>query len=442
MEVKMKANYRERVRNLLCVLTGVTVIVTGVNPTVVDAVAFDSSDNLLNAGAEAAMDVDIEEETEKETETTAKDELKDTEESSEAESAGTTEVPQVDAKDTFCAGAALVLDTDLSLTKQEIEQYKDQDADSESDNVAQDKNEESSEDTESDEKAEDKVEESTMILANVNEYVNIRESAQKDADKVGVLYKDCGGTLLEQKDGWSKISSGDVEGWVMDEYLYIGEKAEDKAEEDGMLSAVSTTQSLRVRKAPSDDAGVYGLLACDQTVEFVSDEGEWIAVNYDGKTGYVSADYVDVEYDIAVAESMEAIAARERQAAEEKAKRNAQKEAVMTTASEADILAALIQCEAGGESYEGQLAVGSVVMNRVRCGGYPDSISEVVYASGQFTPANSGKMNNLILNGNIKESCRMAAQEAINGNCNVGDALHFRRSGSRDGYVIGSHVFW
>ena len=68
----MKANYRERVRNLLCVLTGVTVIVTGVNPTVVDAVAFDSSDNLLNAGAEAAMDVDIEEETEKETETTAK----------------------------------------------------------------------------------------------------------------------------------------------------------------------------------------------------------------------------------------------------------------------------------------------------------------------------------------------------------------------------------
>ena len=46
-----------------------------------------------------------------------------------------------------------------------------------------------------------------------------------------------------------------------------------------------------------------------------------------------------------------------------------------------ELFARLIQCEAGGESYEGQLAVGSVVMNRVRCGGYPDSISEVVYAS-------------------------------------------------------------
>lgn len=440
----MKARYRERVRNLLCVLTGVTVIVTGANPTVVEAVAFDSSDNLLNAGAETALEVDIEEETEKETETTTKDELNsDTEESTESEEVAEATAEE-EVRDTFCAGAALILDTDLSLSTEELNQYKDQDIDSKSDDVAQDNEQEASDDETSDKvkEAEAEVEESTMVIANVNEYVNIRETAQKDATKVGVLYKDCGGTLLEQKDGWSKISSGDVEGWVMDDYLYIGDEAVAMAEEVGMLTAVSTTQSLRVRKAPSEDAGIYGLLACDQKVEFISDEGEWIAVDYNGKTGYISADYVEVAFDMDVAESMEAIMNRERQAAEEEAKRNAQKEAVMTTASEADILAALIQCEAGGESYEGQLAVGSVVMNRVRCGGYPNSISEVVYASGQFSPATSGKMNNLILNGNIKESCRVAAQEAINGNCNVGDALHFRRSGSKDGYVIGRHVFW
>ena len=110
--------------------------------------------------------------------------------------------------------------------------------------------------------------------------------------------------------------------------------------------------------------------------------------------------------------------------------------------SDRELLARLIQCEAGGESYEGQLAVGSVVMNRVRCGGYPNSIAEVIYASGQFVPASKGRMESLILNGNIKASCVQAAQEVIGGRCNVGDALHFRRAGNRQGTVIGNHVFW
>ena len=106
------------------------------------------------------------------------------------------------------------------------------------------------------------------------------------------------------------------------------------------------------------------------------------------------------------------------------------------------LLAALIQCEAGGEPYEGQVAVGAVVMNRVRCGGYPNNITDVIYASGQFVPASGGRMESLILNKTTKASCIQAAQEAINGACNVGDALHFRRNNGRDGLVIGNHVFW
>ena len=86
--------------------------------------------------------------------------------------------------------------------------------------------------------------------------------------------------------------------------------------------------------------------------------------------------------------------------------------------------------------------MASVVMNRVRCGAYPNTITDVIYASGQFSPANSTKMSNLALSGNIKASCLQAAQEAINGNCNIGDALHFRRAGNKDGIIIGNHVFW
>lgn len=293
--------------------------------------------------------------------------------------------------------------------------------------------------------------ESTLVMAKVNQYVNIRKEPNQDSEKVGVLYKDCGGDILQRQDSWTKIQSGDVTGWVSDDYLYFGEEAQKEAKEVGILTAYSETETLRVRKEASLDSGVLGLLAMGEAVEAIEEDGDWVSINYEGETGYVAAEYVKVEFDLDTAESVEAIQAREAEekeaaraqaAAEREATRKQQKEAVLTSASELNILAALVQCEAGGESYEGQLAVASVVMNRVRCGAYPNTITDVIYASGQFSPANSTKMSNLALSGNIKASCLQAAQEAINGNCNIGDALHFRRAGNKDGIIIGNHVFW
>ena len=293
--------------------------------------------------------------------------------------------------------------------------------------------------------------ESTLVMAKVNQYVNIRKEPNQDSEKVGVLYKDCGGDILQRQDSWTKIQSGDVTGWVSDDYLYFGEEAQKEAKEVGILTAYSETETLRVRKEASLDSGVLGLLAMGEAVEAIEEDGDWVSINYEGETGYVAAEYVKVEFDLDTAESVEAIQAREaaekeaaraQAAAEREATRKQQKEAVLTSASELNILAALVQCEAGGESYEGQLAVASVVMNRVRCGAYPNTITDVIYASGQFSPANSTKMGNLALSGNIKASCLQAAQEAINGNCNIGDALHFRRAGNKDGIIIGNHVFW
>ena len=293
--------------------------------------------------------------------------------------------------------------------------------------------------------------ESTLVMAKVNQYVNIRKEPNQDSEKVGVLYKDCGGDILQRQDSWTKIQSGDVTGWVSDDYLYFGEEAQKEAKEVGILTAYSETETLRVRKEASLDSGVLGLLAMGEAVEAIEEDGDWVSINYEGETGYVAAEYVKVEFDLDTAESVEAIHAREaaekeaaraQAAAEREATRKQQKEAVLTSASELNILAALVQCEAGGESYEGQLAVASVVMNRVRCGAYPNTITDVIYASGQFSPANSTKMSNLALSGNIKASCLQAAQEAINGNCNIGDALHLRRAGNKDGIIIGNHVFW
>lgn len=338
---------------------------------------------------------------------------------------------QAFAADKWNAGAAVLLDADIS--KEDMEE----DLENEDEKVVELEPNEATEEIEVKTLTQKN---SDLVMAKVNQYVNIRESADQNAEKVGVLYKDCGGHILEQQDGWTKIRSGEVTGWINNDYLYFGEEAEELAKEVGMLIATTQTETLRVRKEPSLEAGVLGLLSINETMEAISEQGDWVEVSYEGTTGYVSAQYVKVDFTIDTAESMAQI--KEREAKEAEAKRNAQKEAVLTTASELDILAALIQCEAGGESYEGQIAVGAVVMNRVRCGSYPNTITDVIYASGQFSPASSGKMNSLVLSGNIKASCREAAQAVVNGTCNVGDALHFRRAGNRDGLVIGNHVFW
>lgn len=284
----------------------------------------------------------------------------------------------------------------------------------------------------------------TLVMANVRDALNVRSDASQEADKVGKLYKDCGGTVLERKDGWTKLQSGNIIGWASDEYLLFGDDALALANDVGKMIATINTESLRVRKEPSaeDGVGVYGLLPKGEIVEVLSQDEEtgWVCIDYEGEDGYVSSEYVVLDFLIDAGETMEEIKTREE--AEREAKRHVNYGAYTTDADTTLLLAALIQCEAGGESYEGQLAVGAVVMNRVRSGAYPGSIHGVIYASGQFTPAMNGKVNTVYESGKIKDSCIKAAEEAIAGTSNVGDYTHFRRNNGRDGIVIGNHVFY
>ena len=180
-----------------------------------------------------------------------------------------------------------------------------------------------------------------------------------------------------------------------------------------------------------------------------------IAVKTEEGSGYVSADYVNTELElgkaisieeelaaIAAAEAEEAERARQEQAAQQQESGTSQSGAVSASYDEVTLLGALIQCEAGGEPYEGQLAVGAVVMNRLRAG-YAGSISGVIYQGGQFTPASSGALASVLASGSISGSCMQAAQEAINGASNVGGALNFRRAvPGAGGIVIGNHMFF
>ncbi len=283
-------------------------------------------------------------------------------------------------------------------------------------------------------------EESDLVMVNVQVAMNVREEADEESNKVGLLYKDCGGRILERKDGWTRLRSGDLVGWANDEYLLFGQEAEDLANEVGNLIVLIKTEALCVRKEPDVDAQAVGFIQEDEELEIIEmlDE-DWISVKYEEEVGYVSAEYVDIDFHIDEGETMVAIQKREE--AERKAKLTANQGAVVVGGDDTRLLAALIYCEAGGESYNGKLAVGAVVMNRVRSPAYPNTISSVIYASGQFTPAINGKVAR-VYGGDIPESCYQAAQAAIAGETNVGGATHFRRAGNHDGLLIDHQVFW
>lgn len=282
------------------------------------------------------------------------------------------------------------------------------------------------------------------VMAKVDDSVSVRADASTDAAVIGKMFKGNAGEIIEQKDGWTLIQSGDVTGWVNNDYLAFGQEAEERAEEDVAKVATITAQTLKVRDEANTDAPVIDLIGMGETIEVGEEEDGWLEIVYsDGDVNYISAEYVEVDYDYGEAKTLEALKAEEaaKKAAEEKAKRTANLGAVAASGDEMLLLAALIQAEAGNQPYEGQLAVGAVVMNRVKSGAYPNTISGVISAPGQFGPAATGKVAAIMASG-PRSSCMQAAQAAINGETTVGSVTHFRRAGGIDGIVIGNHVFY
>ena len=110
------------------------------------------------------------------------------------------------------------------------------------------------------------------------------------------------------------------------------------------------------------------------------------------------------------------------------------------SSSDLDLLASIIYCEAGGESYEGQVAVGAVVLNRMESSLYPDDMTDVIYQDGQFTPAMTGWLDQVRASG-VPDYCYDAAQAALNGENPVGDCLYFHAGGG-DGLTIGNQTFY
>lgn len=168
------------------------------------------------------------------------------------------------------------------------------------------------------------------------------------------------------------------------------------------------------------------------------------AMTFTGFTSYAAEQNAQINETLtAVNEAKAAYEAKleeERKAAEE-AERIAREQAEKAAAlqAEKELMASLIFCEAGNQPYEGQVAVGAVVLNRVKSSVYPNSVSEVIYQSGQFSPAMSGWLDRVRANAGYSESALQAAEDALNGSNPVGDCLYFSTGGY--GMQIGDHFF-
>lgn len=298
------------------------------------------------------------------------------------------------------------------------------------------------------------------FVANVTDTLNVRMSPSTDSEIVGKMYPGCAGEIVATEGEWTQITSGNVAGYVKTEFILTGKDAEPLAEEYGKYVGTVTGDILNIRKEANTEAGILGSLVMDEEVYVLETLDGWYKVLVDERDeGYVSAEFLSVEYKLDTAVTLEEEKARleairQREMEEAIAATLDRQVSVETTQvaptqlsyDDAYLLACLVSMEAGNEPYEGQLAVANVVLNRLRSGYYGSTISDVIYAPGQFPTVNGSVMVGFLNNGPMPLA-QQAANEALAGVNNIGGYtgfvnVRYANYGAYSSYtIIGNHCF-
>ena len=177
-----------------------------------------------------------------------------------------------------------------------------------------------------------------LVVAQVNGYINVRADADTEAEIVGKLYNGSVAKVLGRTgNGWARIKSGDVTGYIREEYVATGDAAQQLADSVVTKQAIVTTETLRVRAAPIADSDVITLIGQGETLDILEEADGWYKINTEDGEGYISSDFADVEeiYPEAISraqEEAEEAAAAASSAAEEEA-RKAKEEAESSSKS-------------------------------------------------------------------------------------------------------------
>ena len=141
-------------------------------------------------------------------------------------------------------------------------------------------------------------------IANVDGNLNVRAAATTDAKLVGKMPNNAGCEILGVEGEWTKIKSGEVEGYVKSEYLLSGDDAIARAEQAKQTIATVTTTTLYVREEPNTECTIVTSMPMGEELEVIEILEGWVKVNIDSDEGYVSADYVDISTELPKAMTM------------------------------------------------------------------------------------------------------------------------------------------
>lgn len=196
-----------------------------------------------------------------------------------------------------------------------------------------------------------------LVIAQVDNYVNVRSDASENSEILGKLYDKSVGEFISEKDGWYKITSGNVTGYVKAEYCVTGRDAIDLAKEIGTRVATVTTTTLRVREEASTESATLGMVPIGEELIVVEEMDGWVKVDIEEGYGWVSTDYVTLRTDFVKAESKEE--ENERLTKEEaarnqaRAQANANSQKVESSGSKKSYNSASSYIPAGGGSASG-----------------------------------------------------------------------------------------
>lgn len=291
-----------------------------------------------------------------------------------------------------------------------------------------------------------------LVIAQVDNYVNVRKGPGTDTQILGKLYNNSVGHYIEEENGWVKITSGSVTGYVSSEYVVRGMDALKIAREVEITIATINTGTLNIRSKPTVDSVRLGTFSYGDELEVLAVEDGFAKVSYNNKDGYISLEYVDIHTEFVEAESIEE--ERARKAAEEKARKEAEAKALAAIkaqqAKEAQQAAALTAAAANvnTDSSLGQQVVdyavqfvgnpyvygGTSLTNGCDCGGFVQS----VYAYFGVALPRTGHRNSGYAIGSLAEAvpgdliCYSGHVAIYMGNNQIVHAAN-----SREGIVIG-----
>lgn len=169
----------------------------------------------------------------------------------------------------------------------------------------------------------------SLVIAKVNDYVNVRSTSSEEGEILGKLYDKSVGEFVSEENGWYEITSGNVTGYVKAEYCVTGESAVDLAKKVGTRIATVNTTTLYVREEPTTESSVVGMVPISDQLLVTEEMDGWVKVNIEEGDGYISTDYVTLSTEFVKAESK---AEEEARLAKEAAERKAAQEAAAKAA--------------------------------------------------------------------------------------------------------------